>query len=136
MMRKISADRNLAKDVTNHSLRSYGVTKMFAANVPEKMIMECGGHHSVEGVRQYERINALQEIQVCKILNSNPSQATVTPSLPQTSVTQLRPPQLVPPLAFQGCTFSNCTFQVYSTPQQPFDHKELSDINNKDFLNF
>lgn len=116
-MKKMSAEGKLDKDVTNHSLRSYDVTKMFAVNVPENVIMESSGHRSVEGVRHYERTSALQELQVCKILDSNPPQEPPIPvSLPQASTTQLRPPQppFYPPLAFKGVPFLTAHFKSIS----------------------
>ena len=50
MVKAMTSQEQLGKDVTNHSLRVYGVTKMFSAKVPEKIIMERSGHQSVEGV--------------------------------------------------------------------------------------
>ena len=39
MMKTMANKGNLMKKVTNHSLRTYGVTKMFTSKVPEKLIM-------------------------------------------------------------------------------------------------
>ena len=55
-------EKAVTKAVTNHTLRSYGVSKI---------IMEHSGHHSLQEVRQYERTNALQEVQVCKVLETS-----------------------------------------------------------------
>ena len=52
-VKTMASQGQLGKNVTNHSLRAYGVTKMFSAKVPEKIIMERSGHQSVEGVQQY-----------------------------------------------------------------------------------
>ena len=52
MMKAMAQEGKLDKPVTNHSLRAYGVTKMFAANVPEKLMMERSGHRSIDGLRQ------------------------------------------------------------------------------------
>ena len=70
MMKMMAIKGNLDKPVISHSLRTYGVTKMFAANVPDKLMMEGSGHRSTDGMRQYKRTSALQEIQVCKALES------------------------------------------------------------------
>ena len=43
MMKRMSVDAQLEKEYTNHSLRAYGVTKLFKANLPEKLIMERSG---------------------------------------------------------------------------------------------
>ena len=72
MVKNMFKEAKIEKSVTNHSLRAYGVSKMFAANVPEKIIMERSGHRSLEGVRQYEWTNTLQELQVCQVLDSKP----------------------------------------------------------------
>ena len=68
-------EKAVTKAVTNHTLRSYGVSKI---------IMERSGHHSLQGVRQYERTNALQEVQVCTVLETSEQfgqpQANPTPS--------------------------------------------------------
>ena len=40
MMKAIAQEGKLDKPVTNHSLRTYGVTEMVSANVPEKLMME------------------------------------------------------------------------------------------------
>ena len=71
MMKAMASERKLEKAVTNHSLRSYGISKVFRGDVPEKVIMEMSGHQPLEGVRQYERTSALQEVQVCKVLETN-----------------------------------------------------------------
>ena len=53
MMKKLSSQGKLDQEFTNHSLRAYGVTKLYNSNVPEKIIMERSGHRSLEGVRKY-----------------------------------------------------------------------------------
>ena len=47
MVKTMAQGSKLAKPVTIHSLRAYVVTKMFASNVPEKLIMERSGHRSI-----------------------------------------------------------------------------------------
>ena len=64
MMKSMSMEAILDKPLTNHSLRAYSVTKMFKTSMPEKIIMERSGHRSMEGVRNYERTNTAQELQV------------------------------------------------------------------------
>ena len=101
----------LNKPVTNHSLRTYGVTKMFAANVPEKLMMERSGHRSIDGLWQNERTSALQELQVCSALQSQKEDTEKAPVVAQPVTGPLGLP------GFSGCTLNNCTFQV-STPVQ------------------
>ena len=62
MMKAMATAGKVEKPVTNHSLRSYSVSKMFRGDVPEKLIMERSRHRSLEGVRQYEGTSALQEV--------------------------------------------------------------------------
>ena len=54
MVKMMARQGGLDKPVTNHSLRAYGVTKLFQANVPEKLIMERSGHRSTDGLWHYE----------------------------------------------------------------------------------
>ncbi|XP_064387890.1 zinc finger MYM-type protein 2-like [Halichondria panicea] len=53
---------------TNHSLRATGATRLFAANVPEKLIAERTGHRSTEGLRVYERTSMEQKQSVSDII--------------------------------------------------------------------
>ena len=73
MVKTMAANAGIRKDVTNHSLRAYSVSKLFQSNVPEKLIMERSGHCSTEGVRQYERTNEPQVLQVCNALARRPT---------------------------------------------------------------
>ena len=41
---------------TNHSLRATGITTMFQAGLPEKVIQDRSGHRSIDGLHKYERI--------------------------------------------------------------------------------
>ena len=101
---------------------------MFRGDVPEKLVMERSGHHSLEGVRQYERTSALQEVQVCKVLEINEKFGQ-----PLENPTPYRPPQTAtqPSFNFQSCTFTNCTFQLPKAYDEDF-----SDINIKEILQF
>ena len=70
MMKGMSVECGIATK-TNHSLRATGVTSMFQANVPEKIIQKTTGHRSVEALRSYERISVNQYKSVSKVLMSN-----------------------------------------------------------------
>ena len=54
---------------TDHSLRATGATRLFEANVPEKMIKDCIGHRSLDALRMYEKFSVTQERAVSKILS-------------------------------------------------------------------
>lgn len=140
MMKRISTEANLGQQFTNHSLRAYGVSKLFQANVPEKLIMERSGHRSLDGVGQYERTGALQELQVCNILAGRKDSAMV-PQKPVASSLPPPPHSQIP--SFSGCTFQNCTFQLapqpqplYLPPSQPPIEDDLSELDLKEFFNF
>jgi hypothetical protein len=47
---QINADK-----ITNHSLRATATTRMIDAGIPEKVIMDRTGHHSVDGLKPYCR---------------------------------------------------------------------------------
>ena len=70
MMPKISVKGELATIYTNHSLRATSTSRMFACNVPEKVIQEKTGHRSLAGLRAYERTTTKQEQVVAKILET------------------------------------------------------------------
>ena len=42
------------KGKTNHSLGATGATRLFEANVPEKLIKERNGHRSADALRLYK----------------------------------------------------------------------------------
>ena len=49
-----------AETKSNYSLRASGISRLYSAGVPEKLIVERSGHLSKEGVRSYERTTAQQ----------------------------------------------------------------------------
>ena len=55
---------------TNHSLRVTGTTRLFNAQVPEKIVQERSGHHSLDSLRCYERTSKEQHQAVPSILSS------------------------------------------------------------------
>ena len=52
----------------NHSLRATGATQLYHAGVPEKIIQQRTGHHSLESLRVYERTSVQQNRAVMNIL--------------------------------------------------------------------
>ena len=145
MMKTMAVEGKLDKPLTNHSLCAYGVAKMFATNIPEKLMIERSGHRSVDGLRQYKRTNMLQELQVYKALQSKQEvdKEKKVPVLAQPASS----PHSMP--SFSDGTFNNCTFQVSSpfvpvqdnlqAPVQPnfqADMDYLKNIDIQDFLKF
>ena len=82
------------------------------SNIPDKLIMERSGYHSTEGLREHQWTNFLQELQVCKVLDS-----ALKGKSSYNQVATVQPPlatQFVP--GFNGCTFHNCMFQFAWLP--------------------
>ena len=59
--------------VSNHSLRATGISRLYAAGVPDKLIMERSGHLSTEGVHSYKQIlfNRKRQFRVCCLARTN-----------------------------------------------------------------
>ncbi len=55
--------------ITNHSLRATSATEMYEMGVPEKVIQERNGHHSLEALRVYGSSNAHQQEAVSNALS-------------------------------------------------------------------
>ncbi len=55
---------------TNHSLRAIGASELFQAGVPEKIIKERTGHHSLEALRTYERTTTEQHQAISGVLSA------------------------------------------------------------------
>ena len=68
---------------TNHSLRATGATRLFAANVPEKLIAKRTGHCSTEALRMYERTSVEQQQVSSIIASSVPKEFSVTSNSPE-----------------------------------------------------
>ena len=67
---KMSDQAETSVRYSNHSLRATSASRLFASNVPEKIIQEKTGHRSLVGLRGYERTTTEQERIVTKILSS------------------------------------------------------------------
>ena len=61
---------NIQGRKTNHSLRATGATQLYESGVPEKIIQERTGHHSLEALRVYERTNNIQHQAVSSVLSA------------------------------------------------------------------
>ena len=72
---------------TNHSLRATGASRLFEANVSEKMIQERTSDRSINALRQYERTSTMHQQAVSSIVASS---SGLTP--------QLRPPVSTQPM--------------------------------------
>ena len=80
MIKRMCNNAGISEGFTNHSLSAYGATTLFHADVPEKLIQQRTGHHSVEALRQYERTSQSQLLDISNIMSHGsklPSNSTV-----------------------------------------------------------
>ena len=56
------------KGKTNHSLWATGATRLFEANVPEKLIQERTGHCSIDALQMYERTSVTQQKEASSVI--------------------------------------------------------------------
>ena len=70
MMKEMCSQADLSTEFTNHSLRAYGATSLFQAQVPEKLIQQRTGHKSLKALRQYERMSDCQLLDVSNIASN------------------------------------------------------------------
>ena len=115
-MKTMALEGSLEKTVTNHSLRAYGVTKMFQCQVPEKLIMERSGHRSLQVLRQYERTTDSQEMKVCQILDSTKREYGMPSMVKEVSHRQPLSEHNSSAPVFSGCSFTNCKIQITLPP--------------------
>ncbi len=57
-----------ADKITNHSLRATATTRMIDAGIPEKVIMDRTGHHSLDGLKPYCRTTDRQQQLVSSVI--------------------------------------------------------------------
>ena len=98
---------------TNHSLRVTGVSHLFQAGVPEKLIQQRSGHLSSDGLRQYQRTTISQDEAVSKVLTSG-STYQQSMAIEMHAVSRSPPPPPVNQMSFSGCTV---TIYNGSTPR-------------------
>ena len=54
MLKDMCAEAQVSGNFTNHSLRAYGATTLYRANLPEKRFQERIGHRCLKALRQCE----------------------------------------------------------------------------------
>ena len=99
---------------TNHSLRATAATQMFQEGAPEKLIQECTGHRSLDGLRTYERSCKTQHRAVCTMLSSNlkekenehPQSINNTLISTKSNTTEINPPSVLQCQEMSGCTIN------------------------------
>ena len=89
-------------------------TRLFAANVPEKLIAERTGHRSTEGLRVYERTSMEQKQSVSDIIVCSSKRDFEVIAKEETSrLTSSGNPNKI---SFDNC--ENCTFNVQICPKE------------------
>ena len=93
---------------TNHSLRATGATRLFEANVPEKLIKERTGHKSLDALRLHEHTSVDQQKSVSNLMCSSSKENQFQFSSPSgnTSTSAFSSSQTM----FKD--FNNCTFNI------------------------
>ena len=69
MVKRMCDRAGISGRFTNHSLRAYGATTLFRAEVPEKLIQQRTGHRSIEALHQYERTSESQLVDVSYVMS-------------------------------------------------------------------
>ena len=111
MMTKMSEKGCLTTKYTNHSLRATSTSRLFASNVPEKLIQEKSGHRSLAGLRAYERTTQQQEQSMTKILDSSQLKFN-DENCPPASLSMNTSSTTVSAPSFSG--LHNCVFNFYN----------------------
>ncbi len=70
MLKNMCSEAQIDGRKTNHSLRATGASELLQAGVPEKIIKERTGHHSLEALRTYERTTTEQHQAISDILSA------------------------------------------------------------------
>ena len=112
MVKEMCSESGVNGEKTNHSLRATGISDLYQAGVPEKVIQERSGHLSISGLRQYERTTLGQQQAVSRILSSREG-TTFQKQLSLQTTSRVIPAQ--PPPVPQ-MNFSSCTVTIYNGP--------------------
>ena len=82
MLKDMCAEAQVSENFTNHSLREFGATTLYHANLSEKLIQERTGHRCLKALWQYEQTLDFQLVEVSNIISSNKVQAPAMSSVP------------------------------------------------------
>ena len=127
MLKDMCAETQVSGNFTNHSLRAYGATTLYHANLTKKLIQERTGHRCLKALRQYDRTSDSQLVEVSNIIISNKVQAAALSSVPCSQpkmeickndrVVSHKSNKMILPMQqdgpsiaalLKGCNFSNC----------------------------
>ena len=99
---------------TNHSLRATAITRMFNAEVEEKVIAEISGYRSLKAQRSYEQTSVPQQQNGSSVINTtveDDEQETKSAGL-LSAKQEVMGNDKLPSQALSG-TFNNCTYKYF-----------------------
>ena len=138
MVKDICNKGRIEGNKTNHSLRATGVSELFQAGVPEKLIQERSGHLSLDGLRQYQRTTVSQHEAVSKVLTSGSTyqnsvaavgqEKAVSTLLVSRSMHQQYTPQEIPQPPQMN--FTSCNVTIYNGPCPSVPTNPLLEVTN------
>ena len=160
MIKRMCNNAGISDGFTNHSLRAYGATTLFHAEVPEKLIQQRTGHRSVEALRHYERTSQSQLLDVSNIMSYGsklPSNSALSTTKKQNSKATSKSYECQPHMpmpstkkpdnvtfVLNNCTFSGCSVVLSGqatsgSTQESIEEKRictemLKDINVDDIF--
>ena len=96
ILKDMCAEAEVSGNFTNHSLRAYGATTLYNANLPENLIQERTGHRRLKALRQYGRTSESQLVEVSNIISttSDEVQAPTISSAPALSSVPCNDPKM------------------------------------------
>ena len=123
MVKEMCAQAEIKWNKTNHSLRASGITSLFHAGISEKVIQDCSGHRSLDGLRKCERVSEEQQARACSAIQPTASASSDLPGPSQMAVFNSFSPvyqnlqHQQQPCCFSGAHMHNCTINIYKSPQ-------------------
>ena len=79
MVKNICSKGNLGGHRANHSLRATAATRLFDADIDERLIIKVTGHRS-SAVRNYKRVSETKHQNINDVIQGTSSDKAVTPT--------------------------------------------------------
>ena len=68
MLATMCEEAGIVGHKTNHYLHATAATELFHGGIAEKVIQDCTGHRSREGLHHYEQVSVEQKQEACRAL--------------------------------------------------------------------
>lgn len=134
MLKEMCREAEISGKFTNHSLRAYGASTMFQANVPERLIQQRTGHRSLEALRQYERTSESQLVDVSNVMSysgessvTNQKGVKVWSENERCKGSKDFKNENTPTLVLSGCTFTGCSISFAGNNSKTVNQSEPND---------